>query len=71
MLHHEIRSSLRSMLRRPLYPIVAVIVLALGLAASIATFTYINGFFQPFALASSGSMWRMTSGLYIAAGLRQ
>jgi hypothetical protein len=45
---HDLRSSVRSLLRRPFYPIVAVIILALGLSASIAVFTYINGFYRPF-----------------------
>ncbi len=41
-------ASIRSLRRRPLYAVVAVTVLALGLAASTAVFTYINAFFQPF-----------------------
>lgn len=45
---NDLRSSARSLLRRPFYPIVAVIILALGLSASIAVFTYINGFYRPF-----------------------
>ena len=45
---HDLRASIRSILRRPTYPIVAVAILALGLAASIAVFTYVNGFYQPF-----------------------
>ncbi|KPK75361.1 MAG: hypothetical protein AMS25_18460 [Gemmatimonas sp. SM23_52] len=45
---HELRSSIRSLRRRPLYPIVAVSILALGLSASMAVFTYINAFYQPF-----------------------
>jgi len=47
-MNHELRSSVRGMLQRPFYPVTAVLILALGLAASIAVFTYINGFFQPF-----------------------
>ncbi len=45
---HDLRASLRGLLRRPFYPIVAVAILALGLSASIAVFTYVNGFYQPF-----------------------
>lgn len=45
---HDIRSSVRALRRRPFYPIVAVTILALGLSAAIAVFTYINAFYQPF-----------------------
>ena len=45
---HDLRCSIRTLCRRPFYPIVAVIILALGLSASVAVFTYINGFYQPF-----------------------
>jgi len=45
---HDLRLSIRGLCRRPSYPIVAVTILALGLSASIAVFTYINGFHQPF-----------------------
>lgn len=44
----DLRSFLRSLRHQPFYPIVAVGVLALGLSASLAVFTYINGFRQPF-----------------------
>jgi len=44
----DLTSSIRSLRRRPVYSIVAVGVLALGLSAGIAVFTYINGFYQPF-----------------------
>ena len=44
----DLRASIRSFRRRPFYPLVAVSVLALGLAACVAVFTYINGFYQPF-----------------------
>jgi predicted permease len=44
----DLRASIRSLLRRPSYSVVAVLVLALGLSACIAVFTYINGFYQPF-----------------------
>ena len=47
-LAYDLRASLHSLLRRPLYPIVAVSILALGLSACIAVFTYVNAFFQPF-----------------------
>lgn len=39
---------MRGLLRRPAYPIVAVSILALGLSAAMAVFTYVNAFFQPF-----------------------
>jgi len=47
-LMHDLRSSVRTLRRRPFYPLVAVIILALGLSTAIAVFTYINGFYQPF-----------------------
>jgi predicted permease len=45
---HDLRTSVRGLSRRPFYPIVAVIILALGLSAGVAVFTYVNGFYQPF-----------------------
>jgi len=45
---HELRASVRGLRRRPFYPAVAVCILALGLSASVAVFTYINSFYQPF-----------------------
>ena len=45
---HDLRFSVRGLRRRPFYPIVAVIILALGLSASVAVFTYINAFYRPF-----------------------
>jgi predicted permease len=56
---HELRSSIRSLLRRPFYPVVAVIILALGLSASVAVFTYINGFYQPFPGVRSDGLVRV------------
>jgi putative ABC transport system permease protein len=56
---HELRSAIRSAMRRPFYPIVAVIILALGLTASIAAFTYINGFYQPFPGVDAGRLVRV------------
>ncbi|UCD25763.1 MAG: hypothetical protein JSW51_07580, partial [Gemmatimonadota bacterium] len=45
---HDLRSSIRTLWRRPFYPLMAVVILALGLSAAVAVFTYINGFYQPF-----------------------
>ncbi|UCF20275.1 MAG: hypothetical protein JSU87_02385, partial [Gemmatimonadota bacterium] len=45
---HDLRFSIRSLRRRPFYPIVAVSILALGLTAGVAVFTYVNAFYQPF-----------------------
>ncbi|MGB5294079.1 MAG: hypothetical protein WBP34_03920 [Thermoanaerobaculia bacterium] len=47
-LAHDLRAAIRNIRRRPLIPIVAVTILALGLAACVAVFTYINGFQQSF-----------------------
>ncbi len=56
---HDLRASLRSLSRKPLYPIIAVGILALGLSAGIAVFTYINGFFQPFPGVNSNGLVRV------------
>jgi len=58
-MYHEVRSSVRAMMRRPLYAIVAVVVLASGLAAGISVFTYINGFYQPFPGANADGLVRV------------
>ncbi len=47
-LAHDLRAAIRGLLRRPVYPIVAVSILALGLSAGMAVFTYVHAFFQPF-----------------------
>ncbi len=47
-LAHDLRSSIRGLLRRPAYPIVAVGILTLGLSAAMAVVTYVNAFYQPF-----------------------
>ncbi len=47
-LAHDLRASIRGLLRRPAYPIVAVTILALGLSAAMAVVTYVDAFFQPF-----------------------
>lgn len=55
----DLRSSIRGFRRRPLYSVVAVIILALGLTATIAVFTYINGFYQPFPGVKAGGLLRV------------
>lgn len=45
---YDLQCSIRTLRRRPFYPFVAVVILALGLSASVAVFTYINAFYQPF-----------------------
>ena len=45
---HDLRASLRSLRRRPLYPAVTIGILAIGLSATVAVFTYYNGFYTPF-----------------------
>jgi hypothetical protein len=56
---YDLRSSIRGLRRRPFYPVVAVGILALGLSASIAVFTYINGFYQPFPGADARRLVRI------------
>jgi len=58
-LTHDLRASIRSIRRRPLIPIVAVTILALGLAACVAVFTYINGFHQSFPGAEARGLVRV------------
>jgi len=45
---HDIRFTVRSMVRRPFFRAVAVVILALGLGATISVFTYLNGFQRTF-----------------------
>ncbi|MCP3958525.1 MAG: FtsX-like permease family protein [bacterium] len=47
-LGHDLRTTLRGFRSRPWSTLVAVSILAIGLAAAIAVFTYVNGFYQPF-----------------------
>jgi putative ABC transport system permease protein len=56
---HDLRSSFRTLSRRPFYPVIAVIIMALGLSASIAVFTYINSFYQPFPGVDSSRLVRI------------
>ncbi len=56
---HDLRASIRSLRHRPLYALVAVGILALGLSAGIAVFTYINGFYQPFPGVNSDGLVRV------------
>jgi len=45
---HDVRAAVRSLTRRPGYTLVAAGILALGLSAALAVFTYANEYFQPF-----------------------
>jgi putative ABC transport system permease protein len=56
---HDLQSSFRTLRRRPFYPLIAVIIMALGLSATIAVFTYINGFYQPFPGVDSSRLVRV------------
>ena len=58
-LMHDFRAALRSLRRRPFFPVVAVAILALGLSASIAVFTYVNGFYQPFPGVAADRLVRL------------
>ena len=44
----DLRSSIRVLRRRPVFTIVAITILALGLSSGVAVFTYVNAFSQPF-----------------------
>jgi predicted permease len=50
---------LRPLLRRPGDPLLAILVLAVGLATSVATFTYIRAFEQPFPGVEAEGMVRL------------
>ena len=56
---HDLRFSVRRLLRRPFYPLMAVTILAIGLSASMAVFTYINGFSQPFPGVAADGLVRI------------
>lgn len=56
---NDLRSSIRGLRRRPLHTALAVIILALGLSATIAAFTYINGFYRPFPGVDSDGLLRV------------
>ena len=56
---YDLRSSIRTLRRRPFYPLMAVIIMALGLSASVAVFTYVNGFYQPFPGVDAGGLVRV------------
>jgi predicted permease len=45
---HDIRAAINNIRQRPFYAVLAVGTLALGLTASIAVFTYVNAYYQPF-----------------------
>lgn len=44
----DLRVSLRSLRRRPFYPAVTIAILAIGISATVAVFTYYNSFYRPF-----------------------
>ena len=56
---HDLKFALRGLRRRPVYAIVAVSILAVGLSASIAVFTYVNGFYQPFPGVNADGLVRL------------
>jgi predicted permease len=47
-LTHDLRASLRSFRRRPFYPLVTISILAIGISATVAVFTYLTNFYRPF-----------------------
>lgn len=56
---HGVSLALRQLRRRPLYPMIALVILSLGLSAAISAFTYINSFSQPFPGADSDRLVRV------------
>ncbi|MGD8329816.1 MAG: ABC transporter permease [Acidobacteriota bacterium] len=55
----DLRFSLRSLRRRPVAALTAVVILALGLTASTAVFTYLNGFFEAFPGVDADGLVRL------------
>jgi len=55
----DLRSALRNLLRRPFHAGAAVVVLAVGLTAAMAVFTYLNGYAQPFPGVDSRGLVRL------------
>ncbi len=55
----DLRDALRQIRRRPIQALVAVTVLAIGLSAGIAAFTYVNAFSQPFPGVASEGLVRL------------
>ncbi len=55
----EVRQTGRRLVRRPHYPTVAVLILALGLSASCAVFTYVNAFNRPFPGVETAGLVRL------------
>lgn len=56
---HDLRTSLRTLSRRPIYPVAAIAILTLGLSVAVAVFAYINGFNQPFPGADADGLVRV------------
>ena len=60
----DLRDALRQIRRRPIQALAAVTVLAIGLSAGIAAFTYVNAFSQPFpGVAASFAVAGLVRGL--------
>jgi predicted permease len=55
----DLRVSVRSLRRWPSQATVIVVILALGLSASIAAFTYVNAFYQPFPGVDAAGLVRV------------
>jgi len=49
----------RNILRRPVYPVLSMGILALGLTTGLGVFTYVNGFNQPFPGANPDGLLRI------------
>jgi len=58
-LFYDVRASLRGFRRRPFHPLVAVTILTLGLAATVAVFTYFTSFSQSFPGANPAGLVRV------------
>ena len=56
---HDLKLALRGLLARPLLPSIAVVIMALGLAATVSVFTYVKAFHQPFPGADPEGLVRV------------
>ncbi len=55
----DLRFSIRRLWRRPLHVILTVGILTLGLTATVAVVTYINGFYQPFPGVDASGLYQL------------
>jgi putative ABC transport system permease protein len=55
----QLRMTTRTVMRRPLYPALSLVILTLGLATTVATFTYLDSYGRPFPGAEGTGLVRL------------